>query len=282
MDLHTSTKEIIEIMQDSLPLDMEKKDKLQTISEKIGHQELDKSEKEFLTKLSSKIDKDTIDVRILSRQSKSFTRRLLSRTLKSFSVVLAMYIMAFAVGIILIGSSLILALSSSTPNVYLASFFGAAGVFDISFLLYKPAKEIQRSRGNATQLWMAFSEWQYVSIWSGKTYNKLFKIFDDAKNQTTLLEQMIKILKMKAETTAVLIESIEKNVAARPDEKGTKKNGKNGEENGTTNGSDDENKKIKTSEQGKKKPGKQNSNGKKKNQNGGRHNEEHSGEHHGS
>jgi len=92
---------------------------------------------------------------------------------------------------------------------------------------------------------MAFLEWQYISIWSGKTYNKFFKILNPMTEQTTNLEQMLKILKMKSETTVNLIESIEKNVAARPDEKGTKKNGKNGEENGTTNGSDGENKKIK-------------------------------------
>ena len=282
MDSHTTTKEIIELMQDSLHLDIEKKYELQKISKKLGHEELDKSEKEFLTKLSSKINEDTIDVRILSRKSKDFTNRLLSRTLKGFSIVLVMYSIAFVVGLLLIAVSLILAFNSSTPNEYLASFFGAAGVFDISFLLYKPAKEIQRSRGNATQLWMAFSEWQYISIWSGKTYNKLFSVLNPKNDQTTYLEQMIKILKMKAETTVSLIESIEKNVAARPDEKSTRKNGKNGEKNGTTNGSDDKNKKIKTSEQGKKKPGKQNSNGKKKDQNGGRHNEEHGGEHHGS
>ena len=156
-----------------------------------------------------------------------------------------MYIIAFAIGIILIGFSIKLAFDSTTPNEYLATFFGAAGVFDISFLLYKPAKQIQRSRGNATQLWMAFLEWQYISIWSGKTYNKFFKILIPTTEQTIIVEQMVKILKMKSETTVNLIESIEKNVAARPDEKGTKKNGKNGEENGTTNGSDGENKKIK-------------------------------------
>jgi len=281
MDLHTSTKMIIELLQDSLHLDTKKKEKLQKISEKIEHKELDKSEKEFLTKLKLEMKDETKDVRELSAQSTIFTQKLLDRTLTSFGIVLILYILAFVVGLILIGVSLKLALDSPTTNEYLASFFGAAGVFDISFLLYKPAQQIQRSRGNATQLWMAFSEWLYISIWSGKTYHRLFTILENSSDQT-ILAQMLKILKIKAETTVNLIESIEKNVAARPDEKGTKKNGKNGEKNGTTNGSDDKNKKIKTSEQGKKKPGKQNSNGKKKDQNGGRHNEEHGGEHHGS
>jgi len=243
MDPHT-TKTIIELLKDSLHLDKEKKDKLQKISEKIEHKELDKSEKEFLTELRSEID-EVKDVRDLSDQSKIFTQKLYNRTKFSFGIVLIMYIIAFAIGIILIGFSIKLAFDSTTPNEYLATFFGAAGVFDISFLLYKPAMQIQRSRGNATQLWMAFLEWQYISIWSGKTYNKFFKILKPTTEQTTILEQMLKILKMKSETTVNLIESIEKNVAARPDEKGTKKNGKNGEENGTTNGSDSENKKIK-------------------------------------
>jgi len=257
MDPHTSTKMIIELLQDSLHMDTKKKEKLQKISEKIEHKELDKSEKEFLTKLKLEMKDETRDVRELSAQSTIFTQKLLDRTLTSFGIVLILYILAFVVGLILIGVSLKLALDSTTPNEYLASFFGAAGVFDISFLLYKPVKQIQRSRGNATQLWMAFSEWLYISIWSGKTYHRLFTILENSYDQT-MLEQMIKILKMKAETTAVLIESIEKNVAARPAEKGTKKNDKNGEKNGTTNDSDDKNKKIKTSEQGKKKPGKQN------------------------
>jgi len=229
--LHTTTKEIIELMQDSLHLDIVKIYKLQKISEKIEHEELDKSEKEFLTKLSSGINEDTIDVRILSRKSKIFTQKLYNRTTFSFAIVLIMYIIAFAVGIILIGFSIKLAFYSTTPNEYLASFFGAAGVFDISFLLYKPAKQIQRSRGNATQLWMAFLEWQYISIWSGKTYRILFDalngkpsdVLNPKNDPTAFLEQMIKILKMKSKTTVNLIESIEKNVAARPDKKGTKK-----------------------------------------------------------
>ena len=245
MDAHTSTKMIIELLQDSLHLDKKKKEKLQNISEKIEHKELDKSEKEFLTKLRAEMVDEVKDVRDLSDRSKIFTEKLYKRTTLSFLIVLTMYVIAFAVGIILIGFSLKLAFDSTTPNDYLASFFGAAGVFDISFLLYKPAKQIQRSRGNATQLWMAFLEWQYISIWSGKTYHKLFNILKTPNDQTFILEQMVKILKIKSETTVNLIESIEKNVAARSDEKSTKKNGKNGEENGTTNGSDGKNKKIK-------------------------------------
>jgi len=278
---HTATKMIIELLQDSLHLDEKEKDKLELISKKIEHKELDESEKEFLTELRSEIrHSDTRDVRKLSDKSRDFTNKLLDRTILSFGVVLTLYVIAFAIGIILIIFSISLASNSTTPNEYLASFFGAAGVLDISFLLHKPAKEIQRSRANATQLWMAFSEWRYVSIWSGKTYYELFKILQTTNDHTTLLGLMIKILKLKSETTVNLIESIEKNVAARPVKKDTKKDGKNGEENGTTNGSDGESKKIKTNEQKKKKKGKQNGDGKKEDQNDGRPNVEHGGDHH--
>ena len=121
-----------------------------------------------------KIDNPNTDVIQIHNEISDIANKIMKKNRQSFNIVLGLYIGAFVLGALLIIFSFILA-KTGTEYLGVSSVLGAAGAADIALLLYKPAKEIQRSRANAVQLLSAFAEWRYISIWSGKTYEKLFK-----------------------------------------------------------------------------------------------------------
>ena len=77
---------------------------------------------------------------------------------KGFRKVMLMYTVAFYIGLGLIVFSFIGTLYFK-ENIFLL-VFGGAGVVDVvAFFIFKPAEDLQRSRGNLAQLVSAFLTW---------------------------------------------------------------------------------------------------------------------------
>ena len=167
--------------------------------------------------------KDEDDIKILSKILSKYSTKIIQKTIDSFSIVLYLYVAAFAVGIFLIIFSAILAIFAESPeDIVLPGIFGIGGITELIILLYKPAKEIQRSRANASQLMAAFSEWHFLSMWSGRTYAELLKRFNKNGNKNPDLKSMMDILKLKKDLTVDLVRVIEETVAAREDKEKVK------------------------------------------------------------
>ena len=138
---------------------------------------------------------------------------LLEKTSSGFTVVLVMYIIAFAIGIGLIITSLILAVQNDegAKNI-LTVFFGTAGIVDIVLLMYRPAKEIQKSRANASKLAASVSEWFSISRGLDVTYKKLL-------TQGTIKENYAEIkgiVELRRDTTIKLVKAMDKYVTSEP------------------------------------------------------------------
>ena len=78
-----------------------------------------------------------------------------------FKYTMRMYIVAFAVGVVLLGSIVVLAfVPEIKSNWYTSAILGSAGIIDVvAFLLFKPTEGLQISRGNLAQLQTAFITW---------------------------------------------------------------------------------------------------------------------------
>ncbi len=138
---------------------------------------------------------------------------LLEKTSSGFTVVLIMYVIAFATGIGLIITALILAAQDGEgTNGLVTVFFGTAGTIDIVLLMYRPAREIQRSRANASKLAASVSEWFSISRGLDVAYKKLL-VQGNIKDNFDVIKQ---IVELRRDTTIKLIETMDKYVASKP------------------------------------------------------------------
>ena len=72
--------------------------------------------------------------------------------------------------------------------------------------LHLTARKLQQSRANASQLAIALNEWQYLSLWSGKTYQTLLeKYAKDSSNNISTIEVLKEFLDWKAISYDVII-----------------------------------------------------------------------------
>ncbi|NND87299.1 MAG: hypothetical protein HKM23_08285 [Nitrosopumilus sp.] len=141
---------------------------------------------------------------------------LLKKTSYGFTVVVSMYIVAFAIGIILIIAALSMALTNNDgANNLMTVFFGTAGTADIIFLMYKPAREIQRSRANASKLVASVSEWFSISRNLNNTYNLLLKQ-GKSGNIKDYSDMITQIAELRRDTTIKLVDAMDKYVASKP------------------------------------------------------------------
>ncbi|KAF6245506.1 hypothetical protein [Nitrosopumilus sp. b2] len=137
---------------------------------------------------------------------------LLEKTSTGFSVVLVMYTIAFAVGVGLIIAALVLAIQNNdAANNILSVFFGTAGTIDIVLLMYRPAREIQRSRVNASKLAASVSEWFSISRGLDVAYKKLLTEGDIKTNS----EEIKKIVELRRDTTIKLIDIMDKTASEK-------------------------------------------------------------------
>ena len=226
---------LIDFVKDVTVCDDKEKRKLEGILETIKKEGSVTNEDVIFLEEIKDPDKQ---VKQMSQDAIKFSNELHRRSTIGFVMVMVMYVVAFGFGIALLTSALYFAFLEK-PDTTLVVFFGTSGGLDLAFLLYKPAKEIIKSRASATQLLAIFKELQFVSIWSGKTYGKLYKgleVNKDGANKETF-EQMIKLLTLKTDLAIKFIATIEKHVKQnepKPDdsnnqekEKSIKKSAKN-------------------------------------------------------
>ena len=176
----------------------------------------DKDDEKILQEVSRVLD-DTSEAKAISNETLSFGDKLNDANLDSFEKVERMYRVGFYTGVVLVGSAIGLfvynAIQSSsgvdtTTGNIISGVLGSLGVADMLLLLYTPVRELQKSRGNISKLSALFNEWQYISLWSGKTYNVLIERLRNKEkidaNTEKLLNEMRQMLELKSDTTIKL------------------------------------------------------------------------------
>lgn len=176
------------------------------------------------------------DVKQISHIVQKHIEKIQNENLKSFQSAGNMYKDAFHVGIGLIVIGFILAISTvimsnagneqnNQPDItlitgILSGIFGAGGIIDITMLLFRPARDLQRSRASASQLAMATNEWQFISIWSGKTISSVYKKLEKQQCDLTCINTIKELLILKEKLCSNLINTIEQTVANETVEEG--------------------------------------------------------------
>lgn len=119
-----------------------------------------------------------------------------------FKKVMFMYTIAFYLGIILVASSVLIFVFKQGDKSSL--FFGGIGILDlVAFLVFKPAEDLQISRGNLAQLLAAFLCWiNDNKVWSQFISNKV-------KKEGIKLKDLKDISKIMISNTVTIINSIE-------------------------------------------------------------------------
>jgi hypothetical protein len=132
---------------------------------------------------------------------------------RGYEKVMQMYVVAFYVGVFLIVTAVYTALDSNTDNNLLGIVFGGVGTADIiTSFIYRPAQELQNSRGNLVQLKCAFFNWlNDVSFWNGYLNIK-------ANNGQPLeYEEVRKVSKILLENLAEIMRLIDQYTETRED-----------------------------------------------------------------
>ncbi|HSA98963.1 MAG TPA: hypothetical protein VLF17_07780 [Candidatus Nitrosotenuis sp.] len=162
-------------------------------------------------------------VKAISMQVQHDITHIQHENLQSFRKAGTMYYQAFLAGLCLIGAGFSLAVwtittSNSQPNItmitgILSGIFGVGGIIDITMLLFRPARDLQRSRASASQLAMATNEWQFISVWSGKTIHSLYKKLETQQCDSSCINAIKELLVLKERLCSNLINEIEQTVA---------------------------------------------------------------------
>lgn len=193
--------------------------------------------------LKAKKDDDTLELREISNKTKKFGETLNEANLDSFEKVERMYRVGFysgvgmivaAVGLFIYNSVSGTSGESAVSGNILSAIFGGLGVADMLLMMYTPVRELQQSRGNISKLSALFNEWQYISAWTGKTYNVLHsklknnqkleakdeKILAEMRRQIELKSDItVKLAKLMAEiTTQQKSKELKVTITASPDD----------------------------------------------------------------
>ena len=161
------------------------------------------------------------NARKLSENVRDHIKAIQDKSLEGFTHVTRMYRITYWVGVIMLIFGVALAAYFSiikTPfteiGPYLAIFFGGGGISSMFVSLHQTARKLQQSRANASQLAMALNEWQFLSLWSGKTYQRLLeKYSQDPSPDTSVIKTFEHFLQWKETLTKDMIVHIEKYVA---------------------------------------------------------------------
>jgi len=179
----------------------------------------------------------TSDARRLSENVGDHIEAIQHKSLEGFTHVTRMYRATFWSGVIILFFGVFLTAYlaiSKTPyaeiSPYLAIIFGGGGISSMFTSLYLTARKLQQSRANASQLAIALNEWQFLSLWSGKTYQTLLEKYEkDSSNNILTVEVLKEFLDWKKELTKNMIIHIQEYVAISTDkaEPGDKANPSN-------------------------------------------------------
>jgi len=137
-------------------------DVLKTMTLTLSEDEISTA-REILTRFPSKkletlSETGQIEFGKMALEVRSSVLRVVKQIEDGFTSVMTMYKVAFYVGIALIGLSVFLGLVVRQDAIALV--FGGLGTSDILvYFIYKPAIDLQTSRGNLAQLEMSFVNW---------------------------------------------------------------------------------------------------------------------------
>ena len=139
-----------------------------------------------MQKLYEKLQTNFADMALTLRQS---VLNVVEQIETGFKKVMQMYVIAFYVGITLLAVGVISGLV--LRENMLALVFGGLGTGDIvGYFVYKPAEDLQKSRGNLAQLEMAFINW----IGDAHNWSEVFRqTFNQAKSGEELIGNTSKI-----------------------------------------------------------------------------------------
>jgi len=184
-------------------------------------------DEEVISKIKSVINYklQSADARKLSGNVRDHINAIQGKSLKGFKDVTLMYKVTFWVGVIILFFGVALTAFfaiNKTPyteiSPYLAIVFGGGGISSMFASLHQTARKLQQSRANASQLAMALNEWQFLSLWSGKTYQHLLEKYrKDPSNNISTIKTFEHFLQWKEALTKDMIIHIEKYVATSTD-----------------------------------------------------------------
>jgi hypothetical protein len=181
---------------------------IKDLSEKSQKYEL--SQTENGKKLEDLQTQNTIDAFTFNKQNventyntimsiKTSLQEVVKDATRAYNYIMIMYIVAFAVGIGLIVTSIVFAAQGKT---ILAVAFGSVGFIDlITTFFFKPPMEIQNSRSNLTQLMIIITNW-FADLMNQNTYMSL-------KGQNITLEEMNTISDRLNNSTREMVQLIE-------------------------------------------------------------------------
>jgi|SRR5437016_3451400 len=168
-------------------------DVLNSMTLKLSEQEIAKA-REILSQFPSRklemlSESLQIDFGKMAVEIRSSVLRVVKQIEEGFTSVMTMYKVAFYVGIILIAASIVLGFLLRQDILSLA--FGSAGIADIlGYFIYKPAVDLQTSRGNLAQLEMAFVNW----IGDVHNWNEVLGyVVEGAKSNQEIIDSATKV-----------------------------------------------------------------------------------------
>ena len=184
-------------------------------------------DEDVISKIKSVINYklQSTDARKLSGNVRDHIKAIQDKSLEGFTHVTRMYRVTFWVGVIMLFFGVALTAYfaiNKTPyteiSPYLAIVFGGGGISSMFASLHQTARKLQQSRANASQLAMALNEWQFLSLWSGKTYQRMLeKYTKDPSNNISTIKSFEHFLQWKKDLTKDMIIHIEKYVATGTD-----------------------------------------------------------------
>lgn len=127
----------------------------------------------------------------------------LNQITKGFKIVMIMYTIAFYFGILLIIIA-VLPIFFNISNETYSAIFGGLGIIDLTaFLVFKPAEDLQYSRGNLARIMTAFTTWiNDLKQWIKYIDNKANDV--DPKIS---LDEMIKISELNIKNVLKILDS---------------------------------------------------------------------------
>ena len=202
-------------------------DKREWILKKLNDNPNGIDDKDVISEIKSVINYklQSADARKLSGNVRDHIKAIQDKSLEGFTNVTLMYKVTFLIGVIMLffGLALTAYLAiNKTPyteiSPYLAIVFGGGGISSMFVSLHQTTQKLQQSRANASQLAMALNEWQFLSLWSGKTYQHMLEKYrKEPSNNISTIETFEHFLQWKGDLTKNMIVYIQKYVANRTD-----------------------------------------------------------------
>jgi hypothetical protein len=142
---------------------------------------------------------------------------------RGYRITMWMYTAAFIMGLVMLATSMITALLRENHSAVLLGGLGAADV--ITFLIFKPAQDLQASRGGLAQLQAAFFAW-INDIHNWNDYLELLQ--NEAGTGAPPFEKCKQISEIQGRSTELMARLISMHTRAAPDITKPRRQGRTG------------------------------------------------------